>query len=1155
MRGMQTAVCAAGLVVALLASVAWSQAPAGSAFTFQGQLRQEGRPVNGPADFEFTLWDAAEAGNQLGYIDNAAVDVTNGLFSVQLDFGEDAFDGRARWLEVSVRYPSGTGSYTPLSPRQQLTPTPYALALPGLRTQQNETSPNLIGGHADNVVDAGVVGATIGGGGVAFEAEPPQPNQITDDFGTIGGGFGNTAGNLNADLADAEAATVGGGKNNQASYRYTTVSGGAFNTATASGATVCGGANNHATITYATVAGGQLNNAQRRGAAIGGGRENVASGEDSTISGGNENAVSISGNGAVVGGGSSNEATNNYSTIGGGEDNEASGSGATLAGGRYNHAAGYNASVGGGAMNIASGSHSTVAGGFSNVAGGDYSFAGGYRAKVRDAAETGDSGGDEGTFVWADSTTPFQDYFTSTGPNQFLIRASGGVGIGTNAPVAQLDVTTGSNIGTWLNLKNTSSDQRYLFQVNGITPLGDPGREGNLELWGTGPSGNINVFTATPVGKVGINTTYPSNALSVDGGANFTGLVGIGTAIPTGNLDVVSASSISTAVNIMNTSSSQRFLFQVNGDDPGAQNREGNFEIWGLGADVYNVLTATPDGNVGINTNDPRNALSVDGLADFNGLVGIGTATPTANLDVASAHPSGTIINISNDSSSQRYLFQVNGNDPGGEGREGNFEIWGTGPSGNHNVITATRDGKVGIRTSTPGSILPAAVLEVSGGDIALGNGGGVYTVNNAGTAVGAGFSTTVSDELHLVANGAVSMVVDGDGKVGIGSLDPTDRLTVGGVIRSTSGGFKCPDGSVLASATGANIWAKNGAGAYYNGGNVGIGTNAPTSRIHSKNTQAGVLTYPLKLANEGTSAGTAAGMLFQVDGGTDRGKGGIAYERRTTFNRGDLHFLQNDSANPDAATLDDAVMTIRNAGWIGMGTTAPAAQLDITSDNTSWTGVNLKNLASNQRYLFQVNGTQPGVTRAGNLEIWGTSATANFNVFTATPGGKFGIGRTDPAHPLQIGTTYLDGNGAHLTAGGIWTNGSDRNSKKDFEPIDTAEILAKVVDIPVTRWQYKGEDEGIQHIGPMAQDFYTAFGLGGSNKHIGTVDADGVALAAIQGVHQLVKENETQISALVAARDAEIATLRTETTTLRVRLEMLEAMMAELTNQGNGAE
>ena len=106
-----------------------ASAPLSTSFTYQGQLKLSGVPVNGLCDFQFGLWDSASGGTQIGTITQPNVQVTNGLFTVQLDFGSGAFTGEARWLEIAVRYPAGSGSYTPLSQRQQLTAAPYALSL------------------------------------------------------------------------------------------------------------------------------------------------------------------------------------------------------------------------------------------------------------------------------------------------------------------------------------------------------------------------------------------------------------------------------------------------------------------------------------------------------------------------------------------------------------------------------------------------------------------------------------------------------------------------------------------------------------------------------------------------------------------------------------------------------------------------------------------------------------------------------------------------------------------------------------------------------------------------------------------------------------------------------------------------------------------
>jgi hypothetical protein len=120
-----------GLTIGAFLAVAAANAelPVGTAFTYQGELIQDGEPVNDSCDFQFTLFDDAVAGGQVGNtLDLLGEPVANGRFTVVLDF-DNAFDGHARWLEIAVRCPAGVGVYTTLTPRQELTPSPYAIGL------------------------------------------------------------------------------------------------------------------------------------------------------------------------------------------------------------------------------------------------------------------------------------------------------------------------------------------------------------------------------------------------------------------------------------------------------------------------------------------------------------------------------------------------------------------------------------------------------------------------------------------------------------------------------------------------------------------------------------------------------------------------------------------------------------------------------------------------------------------------------------------------------------------------------------------------------------------------------------------------------------------------------------------------------------------
>jgi len=279
-------------------------------------------------------------------------------------------------------------------------------------TQQNSTSPNLIGGYNGNSVTAGVVGGTIGGGGVSTST-----NRVTDDYGTVGGGYGNRAGDNAGGTSDAPFATVGGGYGNVASQPQATVGGGYDNVASHHQATVGGGFGNYASGLRSTVGGGVWNGATGDWTTVAGGAFNIASGEDDAIGGGYLNRAS--GGFATIGGGYSHNASGGSATIGGGYQNTASADCAVVGGGLNNTASGGSASVGGGHGNTASADGATVPGGGNNAAGGDYSFAAGRRAKANH----------HGSFVWADSTDAD---FASQRYDQFRVRANGGARFDVN---------------------------------------------------------------------------------------------------------------------------------------------------------------------------------------------------------------------------------------------------------------------------------------------------------------------------------------------------------------------------------------------------------------------------------------------------------------------------------------------------------------------------------------------------------------------------------------------------------------------------------------------------------------------------------------------------------------------------------------------------
>ncbi|UCB51525.1 MAG: hypothetical protein JSV10_05860 [Candidatus Zixiibacteriota bacterium] len=135
--------------------------------------------------------------------------------------------------------------------------------------------------------------------------------------------------------------------------------------------------------------------------------------------------------------------------------------------------------------------------------------------------------------------------------------------------------------------------------------------------------------------------------------------------------------------------------------------------------------------------------------------------------------------------------------------------------------------------------------------------------------------------------------------------------------------------------------------------------------------------------------------------------------------------------------------------------------------------------------------------------------------LFTGGLSGRVGINRDDHdsggvAYPLQVGNSTSNGNGAYVSEGGTWQNGSSRSFKEAFQPLDAQELLAKISKLPVEAWRYRGTQE--RHIGPVSEDFVRAFDVGTvengrrDDKYLSPGDVAGVALA---GVKELVQKNE----------------------------------------------
>lgn len=518
-------IAAISILASLVATSLMAQTPLGSAITYQGRLNHSGGPVNGLTVMSFALFDAVTDGNQVGVTltfdgiggNPPPVSVSDGLFTVALDFGVYAFNGAAlaaigiSSATTSAQWGVDSETRRGISREQHLT----------IRMQRSGA-----------VSATGrLIRTTVAGG---------QNNTAYAPYATVGGGAEH--------LANGTYSTVGGGYSNAASGFASSVAG-YDNSTTGSYSNIGGGRGNTSDGTDSTVGGGATNTASGIGCTIGGGQNNDAIGERCTVAGGLGNAANLL-----------------FSTVGGGELNVAGMSWTTVAGGFFNRASAGLSAIGGGSANTTHGTASTVPGGSLNSAGGRYSFAAGYRAKIRTSEEASNVNGDEGVFVWADSTN---EDFQSTGSNQFLIRASGNVGINTNNPGVTLAI---GDSGTGVHR---------------------PAAE-TLTLH----TGSAERLRVTSTGTVGLNITNPAMSLQVAGPASHYGTAALGVSNSAGGDYVYLHSSLNPSL-IWDSVGDLRF---------GAENSPGT--------DYVEHLRIGGDGNVGIGTSGPSTfRLTVNGSA------------------------------------------------------------------------------------------------------------------------------------------------------------------------------------------------------------------------------------------------------------------------------------------------------------------------------------------------------------------------------------------------------------------------------------------------------------------------------------------------------------------------------------------------------------
>jgi hypothetical protein len=250
----------------------------------------------------------------------------------------------------------------------------------------------------------------------------------------------------------------------------------------------------------------------------------------------------------------------------------------------------------------------------------------------------------------------------------------------------------------------------------------------------------------------------------------------------------------------------------------------------------------------------------------------------------------------------------------------------------------------------------------------------------------------------------------------------------------------------------------------------------------------------------------------------------------------GERSFTVNGTASATGAVAIGSGAQATNDDALAMGPSSIAGGLaaitigpSIANGNFG-VAIGLQNSASGQ-FSVAIGKNARTANRQGSIVLGDGCASFSSDSVYATANNQFvarGCGgiRFYTAQNLSAGVQVAPG-------GGSWSSVSDRNRKELFQAVDGEEVLTRLREVPVTTWSYLSQDRAVRHMGPTAQDFHAAFGLGESDLLINTIDIDGVSLAAVKA-----------LEARSAGQQELIARQQREIEELRARIDRIEAML-----------